>query len=144
MKWATSWQSQQNSMWPQRRLRSDPHSLIRVFPVCLKKAMVLSYLQPCSLMWRICQCCSLQIFSPKNPKVSFCGRMWWNISKGTWPLQFAWGIRSLFQNNEENVIFTKTKGPFSWTRNLKGVLSVWTMKMAQIYSYWLVIIEVHL
>ena len=29
-----------------------------------------------------------------------------------WPLQFAWGI-SLFQNNEENVVFTKTKGPFS-------------------------------
>ena len=28
-------------------------------------------------------------------------------------LQFAWGMRSLFQNNEENVVFTKTKGPFS-------------------------------
>ena len=68
--------------------------------------------QPCSLMWRICQCCSLKYFLPKNLKVSFCGRMWWNISKGTWPLQFAWGIGGLFQNNEETVVFTKTKGPF--------------------------------
>ena len=45
--------------------------------------------------------------------------MWWNISKGTWPLQFAWGIRSLFQNNEENDVFTKTKEPFSLNVKLK-------------------------
>ena len=46
---AASWQNQQNGMCAQRRLRSDwadpghPPSLIRGFPVRMKKAWVLSY-----------------------------------------------------------------------------------------------------
>ena len=30
-------------------------------------------LQPCSLMWRICQCCSFKYFLPKIPKYHFVG-----------------------------------------------------------------------
>ena len=44
MIWATSWQSQQNGMCAQQRLRSGwASSLIRVFVVRLKKARILSY-----------------------------------------------------------------------------------------------------
>ena len=39
---------------------------------------------------------------------------------GHYNLQFAWGIRSLFQKNEENVVFTKTKGPFSMNMKFKS------------------------
>ena len=102
-------------------------------------------LQPCSLMWRICQCCSLKYFLPKNPEVSFCERMWWNISKGTWPLQFAWGIRSFFQNNEENDVFTKNKGPFSLNVKFKGwFCQCEQWKWHKYILNWLVIIEMHL
>ena len=102
-------------------------------------------LQLCSLMWHNCQCCSLKYFLPKNPKVSFCGCMWWNISKGTWPLQSAWGIRSLFQNNEENVVFTKTKGPFPLNVKFKRwFCQCEQWKWHKYILNWLVIIEMHL
>ena len=45
IKWAATWQNKQNGMCAQRRLRSVWHlpSLIRVFAVRMKKALVLSY-----------------------------------------------------------------------------------------------------
>ena len=77
-------------------------------------------IQPCSLMWRICQCCSLKYFLPKIPKYHFVGVCDETYQKvhDHYNLHEESGVH--FKIIRKMLFSLKPKDPFPWTWNLKG------------------------
>ena len=76
------------------------------------------WVQLCSLMWRICQCCSLKYFHPKNPNfVGVCDETY-QKEHGHYNLHGESGV--YFKIMRKMLFSLKPKDPFPWMWNLKG------------------------